>query len=246
MSASQDSILAELAVVARERERRAADPALAAQVSALKHYQQRRFAHSHAALLADPRFGDAARFFLDDLYGPQDFSTRDAQFARIVPALVRLFPQEIVETVHALAALHALSEVLDTAMATALGSDAPARASYTRAWQAVGRSQDRGRQLAMVLDLGRQLQHYTGRRLLRQSLRLMRGPARAAGLGELQTFLERGFDTFGAMGPHAATFLERVQARESALMARLFEPDAVAVAARSEGPGVTDAIGQLP
>ena len=100
-------------------------------------------------------------------------------------------------------------------------------ACHARAWQAVGRPQDRGRQLAMVLELGRQLQHYTGRRLLRQSLRLMRGPARAAGLGELQAFLERGFDTFGAMGAQAASFLDRVQARESALMARLFEPDEI-------------------
>ena len=70
--------------------------------------------------------------------------------------------------------------------------------------------------------------------------------ARAAGLGELQAFLERGFDTFGAMGAQAASLLDRVQARESALMARLFEPDAVAAAALAGAPGVADAIGQLP
>ena len=39
-------------------------PALAAQVSALKHYQQQRFARSHAALLADPRFGAAIQNFV--------------------------------------------------------------------------------------------------------------------------------------------------------------------------------------
>ena len=66
----------------------------------------------------------AARFFLDDLYGPRDFSERDAQFARIVPALVRLFPHEIVGTVQALAALHALSERLDSAMAARCHGDA--------------------------------------------------------------------------------------------------------------------------
>ena len=48
---------------------------------------------------------------LDELYGPQDFSDRDAQFARVVPALVRLFPQELVETVAVLARLHALSGI---------------------------------------------------------------------------------------------------------------------------------------
>ncbi len=60
---------------------------------------------------------DAARFFLDDLYGPEDFTRRDEQFARVVPGLVRLFPQEIVGTVISLGELHALSEQFDTAMA---------------------------------------------------------------------------------------------------------------------------------
>ena len=35
--------------------------------------------------------------------------------------------------------------------------------------------------------------------MLRNSLRLMRGPAQVAGLGDLQAFLESGFETFRAM-----------------------------------------------
>ena len=37
-------------------------------------------------LQGDARYAGAARFFLDELYGPGDFSQRDAQFARVVPA----------------------------------------------------------------------------------------------------------------------------------------------------------------
>ncbi|HNW64044.1 MAG TPA: hypothetical protein PKJ32_13640, partial [Piscinibacter sp.] len=96
MSAEARSILLQLDVVDRERCARNADPALAESVVGLKSYQQRRFAGTYADLLSNLRYAPAARFFLDELYGPRDFSSRDAQFARVVPAMVRLFPAEIV------------------------------------------------------------------------------------------------------------------------------------------------------
>lgn len=233
-------ILAHLQRVQAERTARAAEPGWAARVVAVKAYQRERFARTHADLLAEPRYADAARFFLDDLYGPQDFAERDAQFARIVPALVRLFPTDIVVTVESLAALHALSESLDSAMGRQVGDGPLDGATYTAAWQCVGRPEDRQRQIDLVLALGRQLDRYTRNRLLRHSLRLMRAPARSAGMGALQAFLERGFDTFGGMRG-ADEFLARVEGRERALMQALFATDAVARATTHEG-----VLGQLP
>ena len=58
----------------------------------------------------------------------------------------------------------------------------------------------------------------------------MRGPAQAAGLAELQKFLESGFDAFGAMRG-ADAFLGTVAQRERALAAALFAPGAVQAAA---------------
>ena len=49
----------------------------------------------------------------------------------------------------------------------------------------------------------------------------MRKPARLAGLGELQAFLERGYDAFRAMG-RSEEFVARVAARERALMRAWF------------------------
>ncbi len=204
-----------------ERARRAADPALDAAVQAIKGYQQARFRLSHADLLESIRYGAAARFFMDELYGPADFSRRDAQFGRIVPALARLFPRELVRTVECLAMLHALSEELDSAMASVLASPAVDADAYVRAWQAVGRAEDREQQLKLVVDVGEALDRYTRVPALMMSLRLMRRPARLAGLIELQAFLERGFDTFKAMRG-AQEFLETIQARERAMAARLF------------------------
>jgi len=215
------TILRYLQDVDAERERRASSVELLERVHALKAYQQRRFSHTYADLLAAPRYRAAALFFLHDLYGPQDFASRDAQFARVVPALVRLFPQDIVATVATLAELHALSEQLDSAMAFKLESSRVNADAYVRAWLATGRADARQRQIDLTLTVGEALDRLTRNPLLRHSLRLMRNPARAAGLYALQQFLERGFDVFKEMRG-SQQFLLIIGERERALAQALF------------------------
>ncbi|MDP1690716.1 MAG: hypothetical protein Q8L49_01920 [Burkholderiaceae bacterium] len=234
MNQSGTAILHHLGSVRVERAARAADPALAERVTRLKRYQQARFARTYADLLADPRYAGAARFFFDDLYGPGDFSQRDAQFARIVPALVRLFPSEVVGTVEALTALHALSEQLDSEMARHVDKLPVTASLYVAAWRRTGQPANRRRQIGLMLEVGHALDVYTHRPLLRHSLRAMRIPARAAGLSALQTFLESGFDTFRAMRG-ADQFLTQIAQREASVAASLF------------GVGsAPDPLGQLP
>ena len=222
MNDTANAILNCLREVATQRERRAADVDFAARVAAVKNYQHRRFAHTYADLLHDSRYAKAAAFFLEDLYGPTDFSERDRQFVRVVPSLVRIFPAEIVATVQDLAALHALSEQLDSQMANCIASTSIDAATYARAWRTVGQPQARETQIALMLSIGNALDRYTRRSLLRHSLRLMRGPAQAAGLGALQRFLEAGFDTFKSLGG-AREFLSFIESRERALAALLFD-----------------------
>lgn len=233
MNPAGEQILASLQAVAAQRALRQQDAELGRQVQAIRAYQHARFMLSYADLLAHPRYGGAALFFLEDLYGPGDFTSRDDQFARIVPGLVRMFPRDIVTTVQSLGQLHALSEELDTAMAQALrsmlGADglhdgighAVDGARYGRCWRSVAGPAARERQIALMLSVGEALEGYTRNPLLRTSLRLMRGPAQAAGLGALQAFLERGFDTFRAMRG-AREFLTVIASRERALAAALF------------------------
>ncbi|MBL8324364.1 MAG: hypothetical protein JNJ89_05335 [Rubrivivax sp.] len=250
MSQAAEAILASLDEVRRERERRAADPALARRVHAVKHFQQQRLAATYSDLAAMPRYRQATAFFLDELYGPQDYGRRDAQFARVVGGL-KLLPQEVAQTIVALGDLHALSERLDTQMAQhwseaagteaersalggALGSGANGsdlgsaacgrelgNAAYSRAWRAVGQPEQRERQVALLLQVGEALDRHTRSRLLRATLHMMRAPARAAGLEALQHFLEAGFDAFGAMGG-AKEFLRIIGQRERKLAAQLF------------------------
>ncbi len=221
MSTTADPILANLRDVEGERARRSATVGLAAKVEAVKHYQHQRFAKTYAELLMSDRYGPAARFFLDELYGPRNFVERDAQFAKVVPTVVRLFPKTLVDTVAALAELHALSERLDTAMGLALrGPDIDA-ATYVRAWQNSSGATERELQIALTIELGLSLDRLTRKPLLRKSLRMMRAPAIAAGLGALQTLLERGFEAFGAMRG-AQDFLGIVGTRERSLASQLF------------------------
>ena len=221
MGPEGNAILQQLEAVAAERRRRLADTALGARVQALKQWQHQRFQLTYADLLASQRYGEAARYFLGDLYGPGDFTRRDDQFARIVPALVRMLPDEVVQTVASMAELHALSERLDSAMGEALDAPRVDDAAYGRAWRAVGQAAGRHQQIGLIMALGRALERYTRMPLLRVSLRVMRAPARAAGLEALQSFLERGFETFGAMGG-AGEFLATVERRERRFADGLF------------------------
>jgi hypothetical protein len=207
-------------------------PEIAAAVTTVKRLQARRFAGTYADLLASGPYSAAAGFFLEELYSERDDAERDAQFARIAGAVEKLFPRDVAETAAALARLHALTESLDHAMAREWTGEAPNEiAAYVLAWKAVGRREDRERQLETVVAIGDELTRLTRLPGLRLMLKLMRGPASAAGLSSLQRILESGFETFSAVArPRAGAerFLQTIRDREQLLMDVLYSADAVA------------------
>lgn len=211
-----------------------ADPPLRDAVGEVKRLQSRRFAGTYADLLAGGPYAAASRFFLEELYSDKDYARRDEQFARIAGAIEKFFPKPVAQTAVDLARLHALTEDLDHGLGKAwlaqtAGVQPPQR--YVVAWRAVGRRADRERQLDVVMDIGQQMARLTRTPGLRLMLKMMRGPAAAAGLGSLQHFLESGFDTFAAMARRprgVEQFLETVRGREEALIAGLFDDELVA------------------
>jgi hypothetical protein len=231
--------------VAELRQSAGADMLLRQALGEVKRLQGRRFSGTYADLLRGGPFAPAARFFLEELYGERDYTQRDEQFARIAGAIERMFPAQVGETAARLAQVHALTEDLDLQLARfwlALPGPEPAR--YVAAWRAMGREQDRQLQLRAVVDLGHDLARLTRAPGLRTMLRLMRGPATAAGLAALQSFLERGFDTFAGMARQrgaAEMFLQTVTEREQRLMDSLFRGDV----AQAETE-ITRTLGQAP
>ena len=76
-------------------------------------------------------------------------------------------------------------------------------------------------EIALVVEVGERLDQLVTKPLVFRMLKMMRGPARMAGMTDLQEFLEHGFEAFRAMGG-AEHFLSTVAERERAIASRLF------------------------
>lgn len=214
-------ITRDLKLAAGLRRNAAADPVRARERDALRSWQAARLTRTYPGLLADARYGPAARFFLSDLYGPKDFSERDDEIERILPMLVKALPLSGLTTLALAIELDALSEDLDAGMIDALRlhgtiGNIDDRA-YADAYRTVGRPGSRRRQINLIVDTGEALEALARRPWIVGALKLMKGPAHMAGLGELHDFLERGFTTFKRMG-RADEFLAQIEAEETALM----------------------------
>ena len=227
MQASEE-IRSALARVAELRQLAVGQTPLAKSLHTVKHLQARRFAGTYADLLANPLYAPSARFFLEELYSAQDYSARDAQFARIAGAIERTFPESVVATVLALAKLHRQTEELDMAMAQQFCNEKHSYEpmSYLGAWRKIGQRDLRCWQLSTVLEIGRALGRYTRKPGLRLMLKMMRRPAELAGMASLQRFLESGFDHFAGMPRQPAAvgfFLDTIRARETDWINTLFD-----------------------
>ena len=221
---ASERLLRAAAEVASLRAGIAADARLRGWSQALKHWQSARLAATHADLLAEPRHREAARFFLDDLYGAKDFSQRDAELGHVIPVLVRTLPESALATLADAVELDALSERLDEAMARLLREDDEAgidEAAYARAYRACAPMADREHQLDLVLAIGRSLDRLVRMPLLGALLSAMAGPARLAGVPTMHDFLLRGFRAFKGIGG-ASAFLARIDARERDLLHALY------------------------
>jgi len=203
-----------------ERQAAGRDPALASARLALKTYQAARLARTHADLLAAPDTRDAALFFLEELYGTHDLSQRDTDLERIAPTMQRVLPADALQTITEAMRLDALAERLDTAMARLLGPQFT-ESDYLQAYRSALAPDDRARQLVLVQALGDSLSQLVRVPMLNTTLKLMRGPAKLAGLGSLQQFLERGFSSFKRMKQPRA-FVAAVAGREQAIMERIY------------------------
>jgi hypothetical protein len=220
----------QLARARKLHEERSASPELAARLDRLAAWQTRRLNATYADLAHQPRYAPAIAFFQTDLYGAGDFSRRDADLARVVPLMTRVLPEGVIATVARAMELSVLSHELDRRMVARLEPAMPlSAATYAEAFRSLANRGEREQQIALIGEVGRALDRYVGKPLLHSTLVAMRRPARAAGLGALQAFLERGFAAFRRMRG-AAEFLATIQARETALMGAIFAGDPKALA----------------
>jgi hypothetical protein len=216
--AAEAALVDVLAHVQRFHAARAADPALATALARLADWQSRRLAQTYADLAADPRYRDAIAFFRQDLYGDEEMARRDADVARVVPIMVRTLPENVIATIAQAMQLNLLSHELDRRVVACLPRDAPITVErYCDAYRCANDVDARRRQIALIVEIGRALDGFVRKPLVRGALAMMRGPARLAGFATLHDFLERGFAAFRGMRG-AERFLEIVQSRETMLL----------------------------
>ncbi len=202
------------------------DPRNAGDRLNLRAWQADRLAATYRDLLDSKRYHDAARFFLTDLYGPKDFSERDHEVERILPTLAATLPASGIRTIALAIEVDALSEELDAAMLAELRR---ARAiaditdkAYAEAYRRCGKRVRRELQLKLIGEVGEALAALTRKPLIHAALRIMRAPARLAGLAELHAFLENGYDAFRKMGD-PSEFLATIATREATILRQLFD-----------------------
>ncbi|MEZ5485022.1 MAG: hypothetical protein R3F01_07690 [Lysobacteraceae bacterium] len=192
----------------------------------LQRWQSRRLARSYADLLAAADSRSATEFFLSDLYGDHDVSLRDREMERVMPMMQRILPPAMLVIAADAIELAVLSHALDLRVAEQLtlagGSDAGIDVNgYAAAYRAAGHQPLRRRQIQRIESVGLALGDAVNQPWIARLLRLARGPARLAGLLELQRFLERGFDAFGQLDDVPA-FMARLCGNERVVSERLF------------------------
>lgn len=199
---------------------RAASAPVAERLRQLRAWQAARLARTHADLRLDPLSADAVSFFLSDLYGPQDFTRRDQDVLRAWRLFKRALPPRMLQVLSMAMELDVLSAELDLETSERLPSGPLTAKGYAEAYRAVGRREDRRRQIGLIVAIGMALVRAVRTPLVRLGLRAAHGPAYLGGFGALQEFLERGFAAFSRL-PEPTRLLATIERREIQLMRTL-------------------------
>ena len=192
----------------------------------LRRFQAQRLARTHADLLASPRFGPAAHFFLSDVYGPRDFSQRDADLQRFYEGVRKVLPERAVAVLADVIQLSAMTNDLDERLIRALVdelgvTDTITLEQYAAAYRLCDNYDERQQQLALIEEIGRGIDRMIKIPFIAIALRLAHTPAVMAGWGELQSYLERGFSAFKHM-KGADDFLAAIIGREIRILDAIF------------------------
>lgn len=190
---------------------------------ALKQWQIKRLRATYADLVANDRYGAAAEFFLEELYGARDVDQRDAEAQKVAPKLASLLPARAVNALLLAVQLEEMAEQFDIEMARTIELPITEK-NYAEVYRATGSQAERVRQIELAERIGKALEKLAKVPMLSTMLHMMKAPAAMWGLSHLHRFLQRGFDAFVGMRG-AREFLQTTNRRELAINERLFAGD---------------------
>ncbi len=187
-----------------------------AELAIIQTWQRQRLATCYADFTSQDRYSAAGDFFLDEIYGGLDFRQRDQEMERVLPVMVRMLRDDMLLALAEAFELQALSLDFDMHMTTQFlnkGWDQLNLSRYAEIYRACGREEARGQQIELIHQLGLELNGLVHHRLVMMLIRMLRGPAIAAGFGLLQSFLENGLRAFRIMGD-GTEFIDAIRLRE--------------------------------
>jgi len=187
----------------------------------LQTWQTKRLLVTHDDLWNSKRFKPAMQFFIDEIYGPKDFSQRDIELAKVVPKMAKVLPSKGLKSLQAALRLNCLSLELDISLVQELGSKEINRDSYFSCYRQSGKQSKREEQIQLLEDLGLDLAQVVKITGISAILMLSRKPAKVAGVESLHAFLEKGFKSFKKLG-EVHDFIDPIITRERELMHSLF------------------------
>lgn len=198
-----------------------------AQFETLQAWQLDRLTTTFSDLYEQEGYRHAVEFFVSDLYGGMDFRERDQEMSRVMPIMIRFLPDKALVALAEAFELQAISLEYDFKMAEYMaqqGIHELDMESYCQVYRACSDHSGRERQIQLFPKIGRDLNKLVRKSIVNYLLRMLRGPAHAAGFGLLQEFLESGLDSFRAL-KDPDYFVDTIYRREWDSMQRLFTGD---------------------
>ncbi len=220
MSKTLDNIILHLQETERMHQH-IAQQNLSHNVRQLQAWQTKRLLVSHQDLWESKRFKPAMKFFVDEIYGPKDFSQRDKELARVVPKMAKIIPDKAMLSLEAALRLNCLSLELDMTLLHELKNQPLNRDSYFACYRQSNNQSKREEQISLLEMLGLDLAQVVKISGISAILMLSRKPAKVAGVQSLHEFLETGFKAFKKLG-NVHDFIDPIVNKERQMMQALF------------------------
>ena len=195
-------------------------------VALLRAWQSRRLARTYQDLLDDERHRPACEFFLDDIYGPYDFSQRDHDIEQMYAFTRRFVPDTMLRPLAVTVELHQLSETLDRKLLDVLlnqlsVTDAITPELYAEGYRLCDNYATRVYQIELIEEICERIDGIVRNPLTGPTLSVAKRPLRSSGHVALVNFLERGYTSFKHM--HGSQhFRATIKQRELSLLDRMY------------------------
>ena len=193
-------------------------------IRAVQSWQCKRLLVTHQHMYQQKRFKPAVEFFINELYGPYDFSQRDKDIARIVPKMSKFLPDKALQSLASALHLNTLSFELDFDLARKLVNTEINRDTYASAYVSCDNIANRQQQIDYIRTLGHDLADVVKMKGISSLLFISRKPAKMAGVLALHEFLETGYKAFKKLG-NVEDFILPVIDKEQQLLRQLADPN---------------------